>query len=605
MFSVLDSVLEGIHQEILAHPPERGGALYGPPYQPLVSYFELDATARNTSVLYTPSDALVRRIPEVERSRNLEFKGIVHSHPGGMDRFSGPDRLAVETALSDNPHLAFFLLPIVNDDPPRSEGDHITPLGRGRITWYAGHRVRNGRADIDIAGVHVIPIARDTDAVADMLRADAPVDGGVVGVEGRRLFTRHLSFPAGEMILMFGTDYPAAPPIALYTANGRSTEQLVLDWPMTTPAHQRLTNAVSAAITQSEPSTTVAAASVPRRLSRPRPKYKPLRHKTRGTKFKSGLSFHSETIDDELTARTKGLFDGALEGRSVVVVGAGSVGSYAAEQFVRTGVKRIALVDHDHVEISNLSRSVYQLTDVNQPKVEALKKRLLSINPGVEVQTHSQTIQEMPADRKKSLFETAALAFAATDDPEAQAITDHWAYWHKVPAVFCGLYGGAKAGEIFFTDPGQTPCFSCASAFRTQVEQDDEAAVMDYGTGRLIGEIALGANIQHVTSAALSVSFSILAKDDSPLRELTAEALKRNSTFVVLGMTPRYGIFEALFTQTPGQLAFQSIWLAPHRNPECPICGPVELRSDPSDFAGSADLGDIRAAIEAAKPEGN
>ncbi|WP_297719900.1 ThiF family adenylyltransferase [uncultured Porphyromonas sp.] len=70
----------------------------------------------------------------------------------------------------------------------------------------------------------------------------------------------------------------------------------------------------------------------------------------------------------------------------VLLAGAG-IGSNIAETLLRIGFETITLVDGDVVEESNLNRQNYTEEDVKKPKVEALKKRLLSINPNAQIST--------------------------------------------------------------------------------------------------------------------------------------------------------------------------------------------------------------------------
>ena len=71
---------------------------------------------------------------------------------------------------------------------------------------------------------------------------------------------------------------------------------------------------------------------------------------------------------------------------SVVLFGVGGVGSWCAEALVRSGVRRLTLVDGDVVNPSNVNRQLMATTrTVGRPKVEALRERLLEINPEADI----------------------------------------------------------------------------------------------------------------------------------------------------------------------------------------------------------------------------
>ena len=70
----------------------------------------------------------------------------------------------------------------------------------------------------------------------------------------------------------------------------------------------------------------------------------------------------------------------------VLVVGIGGVGSWCAEALVRTGVGSLTLVDDDMVASSNINRQCpATAATMGLPKVDAMRERLLAINPCCEV----------------------------------------------------------------------------------------------------------------------------------------------------------------------------------------------------------------------------
>lgn len=77
----------------------------------------------------------------------------------------------------------------------------------------------------------------------------------------------------------------------------------------------------------------------------------------------------------------------ALRTKRVIIFGVGGVGSYAAEALIRTGLTHLTIVDGDTVQPSNINRQLPATrTTMGMPKVEALKERLLSINPEAEIE---------------------------------------------------------------------------------------------------------------------------------------------------------------------------------------------------------------------------
>lgn len=78
-----------------------------------------------------------------------------------------------------------------------------------------------------------------------------------------------------------------------------------------------------------------------------------------------------------------------LKQSKVAVVGIGGVGSYVVEGLVRAGLGSIILIDSDDICISNINRQIHATIDtVGTAKVDAMRDRILKINPYAKVTTH-------------------------------------------------------------------------------------------------------------------------------------------------------------------------------------------------------------------------
>jgi sulfur-carrier protein adenylyltransferase/sulfurtransferase len=78
-----------------------------------------------------------------------------------------------------------------------------------------------------------------------------------------------------------------------------------------------------------------------------------------------------------------------LKQGSVLVIGAGGLGSPALYYLTAAGVGRIGILDFDVVDVSNLQRQIlYSSEDVGSPKAIKAAERLSSLNPHVKIETH-------------------------------------------------------------------------------------------------------------------------------------------------------------------------------------------------------------------------
>lgn len=296
-----------------------------------------------------------------------------------------------------------------------------------------------------------------------------------------------------------------------------------------------------------------------------------------------------------LHQRNEGLLPGELSNRSIVVIGAGSVGSGMAETLTRAGVGRFILIDPDQVEAHNLTRSVYRACDVGTAKVRALEAILKAINPWVRIEAHASRFEDVVRSQLKAAVEAADLIICAADDKLTQAKINRISVHHKKPLVMAGVYAGAKGGEVALVVPGITPCLECTLAGRRfdQSRSGDLERATDYGTGRLKPTVGLGCDIHIVTTAASKLSLSLMsAMTGGSEREdggsLVLGALQRRESLVIFGMTPEFWFLPDAMGNAAGQYAFQSVWLQPEANANCGVCGSTPGGTDPIDEMQSA-----------------
>lgn len=84
-----------------------------------------------------------------------------------------------------------------------------------------------------------------------------------------------------------------------------------------------------------------------------------------------------------------------LKQSHVAVFGLGGVGGHAAEGLCRSGIGALDIFDNDTVSLTNLNRQLIATQDtIGMPKTEAMKQRLLSINP--ELQVEAQQLFYLP-----------------------------------------------------------------------------------------------------------------------------------------------------------------------------------------------------------------
>lgn len=125
----------------------------------------------------------------------------------------------------------------------------------------------------------------------------------------------------------------------------------------------------------------------------------------------------------------------------ICVVGIGGVGSWTAESLARTGVGKMTLVDGDTISLSNINRQIHALESTcGQTKVEAMKIRLLDINPACEVNVIEQYIND---DNDRDILERGYdCVIDAIDRFKTKALIIYCCRRNKIPVITTGGAGG-------------------------------------------------------------------------------------------------------------------------------------------------------------------
>lgn len=108
-----------------------------------------------------------------------------------------------------------------------------------------------------------------------------------------------------------------------------------------------------------------------------------------------------------------------LTAAHVTIAGAGGLGSNIAIALARIGVGHLTLIDFDQVELSNLNRQQFKLSQVGMDKVTALKQNLQEFNPFVTIDA---LVKKVNHDNVAELFADADIICEAFDNPGAKAM---------------------------------------------------------------------------------------------------------------------------------------------------------------------------------------
>lgn len=147
---------------------------------------------------------------------------------------------------------------------------------------------------------------------------------------------------------------------------------------------------------------------------------------------------------------------------SVLIVGAGGLGSPALYCLCCAGVGRIGIVDDDIVSESNLNRQfLHNTTNIGQQKTTSAVEKLHALNPDIVLETYDTRLTE---ENVHQLLKGYDIAMACVDNPEARQALNTACCDLGIPLINGGVNGMLGFAQVIL--PGKTPCIACLTKNR-------------------------------------------------------------------------------------------------------------------------------------------
>ena len=146
-----------------------------------------------------------------------------------------------------------------------------------------------------------------------------------------------------------------------------------------------------------------------------------------------------------------------LKAASVLIIGAGGLGSPVALYLAAAGVGRIGIVDSDVVDASNLQRQVLHGTaEIGQPKVASARRRLLDLNPHIQVDAYPEPFT---AANARQLADPYQVIVDCSDNFPTRYLSNDLCVLTGKPNIYGAIY--RFDGQVSVFDAAQGPCYRC------------------------------------------------------------------------------------------------------------------------------------------------
>ncbi len=224
-----------------------------------------------------------------------------------------------------------------------------------------------------------------------------------------------------------------------------------------------------------------------------------------------------------------------LRRASVLLVGAGGLGSPAALYLAAAGVGTIGLVDREAVALSNLHRQILHDTDaVGRPKSESAKSRLSALNPTIHVLAFQEQLE--PSNVVVRIAPFDVVLDGSDNFPTRYLVNDACVLANKSL-----VYGGAIGfgGQVLTIRPGQSACLRCVfpePPAEGAIPSCQEAGVLGSAAG-VIGTLMAHEALKLILGIGKPLTDRLLVFNGMQSRFRTV-AVRRDSSCAVCGQAP-------------------------------------------------------------------
>ncbi len=213
----------------------------------------------------------------------------------------------------------------------------------------------------------------------------------------------------------------------------------------------------------------------------------------------------------------------ALSEASVLVIGAGALGSPVAMYLVGAGVGRMGIVDDDAVELSDLHRQLLHFTpDVDVSKAKSAAAKLRFLNPDAVIEPYQVSVEEASAP---ALVEGQSLVVDCSDSFATRYAVNAACCAARVPLVEAGVLG--MSGLVMSIKPGRTACYRCAfPTAPVDAPSYADAGVLGPAAG-VIGSLQAMEALKLLTGVAPAIAGGFLLVDLATTEFLRVHAARR------------------------------------------------------------------------------
>jgi len=232
---------------------------------------------------------------------------------------------------------------------------------------------------------------------------------------------------------------------------------------------------------------------------------------------------------------------------SVLIIGAGGLGSPSALYLAAAGVGHLGIVDCDVISSSNLHRQIlYQSADIGRRKSESAQARLSSLNPDLKIEAIQSRIEP---SNVMELIQGYDLVLDGSDNFTTRYLVNDASFFSNTPLIYGGVV--RFMGQVMVIQPKVSACLRCLfpePPVSDSIPNCQEAGILGSCAG-IIGSVMAHEALKHLFGLPGGLVNRLMVYDGlkSRFRDVV---LQRNRDCALCGEAPTIRNLEAIKEQS-------------------------------------------------------
>tara|TARA_Y100000996_G_scaffold375715_1_gene326652 strand:- start:858 stop:1604 length:747 start_codon:yes stop_codon:yes gene_type:complete len=187
-----------------------------------------------------------------------------------------------------------------------------------------------------------------------------------------------------------------------------------------------------------------------------------------------------------------------IQSKHIVIIGLGGIGCPLAQYLVSSGIRKITMIDHDKVSLSNLNRQIlFSTNDLGRLKTKVAYERLKNINPKSKIEIISKKITK---NNINNMLNKNTIIVDATDNWKTMNIINNFCVKNFIPLLSTSVVGYDGQIILLKNNKKHHLCLNCIFPSKNEPE---------LARCETVGVLGIAAGLVGIISAQMIINYII------------------------------------------------------------------------------------------------